>query len=334
MHGAAPFSVSASADGKLIATAAGDHTVRLWDTSDGHQIGLFRPPFNGENGGETREAALSPDGKLLATSGPSGEPDTFGKKPYLYIYDAMTGAVVNRLGPLPDNIQDMEFSPDGKYLAAGLVRQGVLMWTAPFTAPPKSDSRFENYTTVWDVDFDRFGHLFAAGGDGSIRLYDMDLKPLAKAGLPHGGIPLSIAVNKDNSRLAIGYKDEARVDVLSLPDFKKADGPDLSFVSFGDLSQVEWSRSGETLYASGTYWDKALDKFQLYGFDRKGTAKPRVLGIEVAIESVCRTPPHVHLRQVLVEVPIRRSSLNCNDRRSLLKLCQCAAETCGGRFDG
>jgi WD40 repeat protein len=277
MHIAAAFSASFSADGKMLATASADRTVRLWNTEDGTLIKVLRPPVDNEMGAETREAALSPDGKLLATSGPSGEDDLYGKKAYLYIFDTATGAIVQRSGPLADNIQDIEFSHDGKYIAAGLVNNGIHLWQAPFTATPLSDDSFGDYRQVMDIDFDREGLLLAAAEDGTVRIYDMDLKALAKATLPHNASPLSISVSPDRTRLAIGYKGEPRIDILSLPEFKKTGSPDLSFAGFGDLGQLAWSADGETLYASGTYYDAGLDKFMVYAFDGKGLAPARQL---------------------------------------------------------
>ncbi len=277
MHIAATFSASFSADGKLFATASSDRTVRLWNSADGTLLKVFRPPVNDNMGAETREAALSPDGRLLATGGPSGDDDAYGKKAYLYIFDTVTGDIVTRTGPLADNIQDIEFSPDGQYLAAGLVNKGIHLWKAPFTGQPLSDTTFGDYRQVTDVDFDGQGLLYTAAEDGTVRIYDMDLRTLARAALPHNALPLSLSVSSDRSRLAIGYKGEPRIDILSLPEFKPLPHPDLSFAGFGDVGQLTWSPDGETLFASGTYYDAALDKFQVYAFDNRGTAPARVL---------------------------------------------------------
>ncbi len=277
MHVSAPFSISVSADGTRFVTASTDQTVKLWNAATGELIRTFRPPLNDEHGGETREAAISPDGRLIVTSGPGGDDDTYGKKAFLYIFDAASGAITQRIGPLDDNLQDVAWSPDGKFIAAGLVQYGVRLWEAPFTAEPRADTSYPPNAQVPDVAFDAAGHLFAAGGDGTIRVYDMDLAALAKATLPHSAVPLAIAIAPDGGSLAIGYDKEARIDILSLPAFEKIARVDTSFAGFGDLGHVAWSANGETLYASGTYYDEPLDKFQIYAFDNKGAAPARVL---------------------------------------------------------
>jgi WD40 repeat protein len=277
MHVAAPFSISVSADGTRFVTASTDQTVKLWNAATGELIRTFRPPLNDEHGGETREAAISPDGKFIVTSGPGGDDDPYGKKVFLYIFEAASGTIVNRIGPLDDNVQDIVWSPDGRYLAAGLVQSGVRLWHYPYTAPPLSDTNYAANTPVSDIAFNAAGQLFAAGGDGSIRVYDTELAPITKATLPHDAVPLSLAIAPDGKSLAIGYAKEARIDILSLPAFTKIARVDTRFAGFGDLGEVAWSADGETLYASGTYYDKPLDKFQIYAFDKQGIAPARVL---------------------------------------------------------
>ena len=138
--------VEFSPDGRFLASASGDNTVRVWDLARGEAIRIF--PFDPAMGGGGT-LAFSEDGSLLAAGNPSGvrlwrwkddcpsvleghgdyvyrtayHPDgsliaSGGYFARVYLWDALTGEpMANWVAGLPKNF--LGFTPDGSRLVVG-----------------------------------------------------------------------------------------------------------------------------------------------------------------------------------------------------------------------
>jgi WD40 repeat protein/tRNA A-37 threonylcarbamoyl transferase component Bud32 len=112
-HDKQAVAVAFHPDGKRLASAAHDSTLRLWDLATGQQTLTLRGQFMWSG-----TVAFSPDGKRLAWAGQS-----------LLVFDAATGADVRTLRGHRGAVTGVAFGPGGLLASAG-TDQVVRTWDA------------------------------------------------------------------------------------------------------------------------------------------------------------------------------------------------------------
>ncbi len=256
MHTAPVNRIAVSADGRLLATASDDKTVKLWALPEWRLLRTLRPPIGPGDEGKVFAVALDPAGRWVAAGGwmKTGLDGYF-----VTIFDAETGRVLRRLGPLPNVVNDLDVSPDGARLAAGLGgKNGVRVWDARTWAPAFEDRDYG--AQVYGLAFASDGRLAATSFDGDVRLYRANGRRLARAKAPSGALPFGIAF-ADGQRtafgagedvIAVGYGDSACVDLLDGRDLKSLGRADSASPSGGSLSSVAFFGGGR-LAAGGRY---------------------------------------------------------------------------------
>jgi WD40 repeat protein len=114
-HRGAIRSLALSGDGRLLASASADHTVRLWELISGKT--LFVLPTE-KVYYHYPVTALSPDGWLVA----------IGTKSTLRLYSTATGKPVLELRGHNSEVRCLAFAPDNRRLASGLSDGTGLVW--------------------------------------------------------------------------------------------------------------------------------------------------------------------------------------------------------------
>lgn len=248
MHTSGIRHANVAASGRLLATVADDKTLRLWSTTTREAVRVLRPPIVNGLEGMLYAVALSPDARLVATGGETGF--AWAKEYCIYVFDTSTGAMVRKIGGMPSAPTALAWSQDGQVLAVGFSGNGGLRFWQTETWQQIAEDRAYNDSATW-IDFSKEGVAVTTSADGFLRLYDNRGRRTARVRPTGKAPPTSAVFAPGGDRLAVGYTDALRVDVLSAGDLKPLYAPNLKGLSGGNLAAIAWTGGGDLL-AAGT----------------------------------------------------------------------------------
>jgi cellulose biosynthesis protein BcsQ len=228
--------VAYAPDGRLLATASWDKSVRLWDAASGEE----RRVLSGHTGVVSAVAFAPVGGRLASTSWDKTA----------HVWDAATGETVAVLKGHSGVVTSVSFGPDGQFLATGGWDKTVRLWNGDGSSAGTLSGHVRMVTSV-AVSPD--GATVASGSwDRSVKLWSVKSGTATATLLGHAGDVTSVAFGPDGRLVASGSLDHT----VRLWDV--ASGREASVLRghAGEVTSVAFSPDGRRLASAG--WDRVV----------------------------------------------------------------------------
>ncbi|WP_445253144.1 nSTAND1 domain-containing NTPase, partial [Nostoc sp. 106C] len=242
-HSDSVWSVSFSPDGKTIASASGDKTIKLWSL-DGKELKTFKGHSD-----SVWSVSFSPDGKTIASA-------SSDKTIKLWSLD---GKELKTFKGHSDSVWSVSFSPDGKTIASASSDKTIKLWSLD----GKELKTFKGHSAlVKSVSFSPNSKtIVSASGDKTIKLWSLDGKEL-KTFKGHSDWVNSVSFSPD-SKTIVSASGDKTIKLWSL------DGKELkTFKGHGNwVYWVSFSPDGKTIASASA--DETIELWSLEGKELK-----------------------------------------------------------------
>ncbi|MEG3896098.1 MULTISPECIES: WD40 domain-containing protein [unclassified Microcoleus] len=191
-HSNSVNSVAFSPDGKTLASASSDNTIKLWNLQSQKPIATLTGHSN-----EVNSVAFSPDGLTLASASSDHT---------IKLWNLQSQKPIATLTGHSNSVNSLAFSPDGLTLASASYDKTLKLWHLQSQKPIATLTGHSNW--VYSVAFSPDGKTLAsASSDNTIKLWNLQSqKPIATL-TGHSNWVWSVAFSPDGLTLASAGSD-------------------------------------------------------------------------------------------------------------------------------
>jgi len=185
-------SVTYSPDGRFLASASWDRTVKLWDAITGQDVMTLRGHSD-----VVLDVAYRPDGRQIASA---SQDET------VKLWDTTTGREIQTLRGHAAPVVDVAYSPDGRHLASASIDMTLMLWDSASGQHLLTLRGHKN--PVRGVAYSPDGrHIASASEDDTVKMWDAATGQEIRTLRGHSNAVLKVAFRPDGRQIASASGD-------------------------------------------------------------------------------------------------------------------------------